>query len=73
MFQSPTIFSAGNFDGPREEVVRLKKERVVRLGPGESIKFVVRLPPGTYPFRCWIKGHTGMEGTIQVSGEGEGS
>lgn len=69
VFQSPSMFSAGEFEGDLEETVRFKQERAIMLEPGGRVEFVVRLPPGTYPFRCWVKGHTGMEGTIQVSGD----
>ena len=39
----------------------------LRLLPGKSLELIVEAPPGTYLFRCLIKGHRGMEGTIVVS------
>jgi uncharacterized cupredoxin-like copper-binding protein len=36
------------------------------LEPGQSIELYISLSPGLYPFRCWIKGHVGMEGMILV-------
>ncbi len=37
-----------------------------RLPPGRSITIVLQAPPGTYPFRCRVRGHPGMEGTVIV-------
>lgn len=66
VFQSPELFAKeafgnrpGHFDG-RQSVDTLI------LDPGQSVEVMVELPPGLYPFRCWIKGHSGMEGVIMV-------
>lgn len=37
-----------------------------RLLPGHSITIVLQARPGTYPFRCRVRGHPGMEGTVIV-------
>ena len=37
-----------------------------RLLPGRSMTVILQAPPGTYPFRCRVRGHAGMEGTILV-------
>lgn len=37
-----------------------------RLPPGQSLTIVFQAPPGTYPFRCRVRGHPGMEGTVIV-------
>lgn len=37
-----------------------------RLLPGRSITIVLQAPPGTYLFRCLVRGHPGMEGTVIV-------
>lgn len=38
----------------------------LRLLPGQSVTIRLEAPPGTYPFRCRIRGHAGMEGTLIV-------
>ena len=67
VFQSPSLFAQGKFDDSHDHVLSMKKARAVILEPGKTVEFSLQLPPGLYPFRCWIKGHTGMEGTIRVS------
>ncbi len=37
-----------------------------RVPPGRSITVLFQAPPGTYPFKCRIRGHVGMEGTMIV-------
>ena len=36
------------------------------LAPGQRLELNLTLPPGVYHFRCPIKGHRGMQGTIVV-------
>jgi uncharacterized cupredoxin-like copper-binding protein len=48
--------------------VELKEANAIVLEPGQSVELSLSLSSGLYPFRCWIKGHTGMEGTILVKG-----
>ncbi|MGH7260859.1 MAG: cupredoxin domain-containing protein [Nitrospiraceae bacterium] len=38
------------------------------VSPGRSITVLFQAPPGTYPFRCRVRGHAGMEGTVIVEG-----
>lgn len=36
----------------------------IQIKPGERIELQLVLPEGLYPFRCLMKGHRGMEGTL---------
>lgn len=38
----------------------------IPIQPGQGIELSLKLPEGLYPFRCRIKGHKGMEGTLIV-------
>jgi len=38
----------------------------LRLLPGRSVEVRFHAPPGTYLFRCNIRGHAGMTGTLLV-------
>ena len=38
----------------------------ILLKPGQHVEFSIELAPGMYPFRCGIRGHRGMEGTLMV-------
>ena len=42
-------------------------EQGMPLVPGQRLELDLTLPPGVYHFRCPIKGHRGMQGTIVVS------
>ena len=68
VFQSPRLLGAG---GIHARVSSLKAEQqqgdALILEPGSLIEVVLKLPSGVYPFRCWIKGHAGMEGAFFVS------
>lgn len=67
VFQSPQLF--------REQVRytrlapfgKMQQGSVITLEPGQSTEMELILPAGVYPFRCWIKGHSGMEGVIVAS------
>lgn len=50
-----------------ESMAVLQENNAIVLEPGQSMVGYVTLSPGLYPFRCWIKGHTGMEGVILVT------
>ena len=39
-------------------------EQGMPLAPGQRLELDLTLPPGVYHFRCPIKGHRGMHGTI---------
>ena len=39
----------------------------VRIDPGRTVEILVTPPPGTYAFRCRIRGHGGMDGTLIVA------
>lgn len=46
----------------------LEAPQSFRLLPGHSITIVLQAPSGTYLFRCRVRGHPGMEGTVIVEG-----
>lgn len=57
------------FDSPLLTDARvrlLETPESFRLAPGGSLTIVFQAPPGTYPFRCRVRGHPGMEGTVIV-------
>jgi len=66
VFHSPELFGQAAAVTWHHPVVALQEANAIVLEPGQSIELSFVLPPGLYPFRCWIKGHTGMEGTIFV-------
>ncbi len=68
IFQSPQLFSKATIQKVQESGMNLPTGGLLVLEPGVVLEFMVQLPPGIYPFRCWIKGHSGMEGTIHVLG-----
>lgn len=72
VFHSPELFgpeAAVTWHGP---MVALQEANAIVLDPGQSIELYFALSPGLYPFRCWIKGHGGMEGTILVKENSSG-
>jgi len=72
------VFHSQELFGPKAAVtwhhpmVALQESNAILLEPGQSMELSFVLSPGLYPFRCWIKGHTGMEGTIFVKGHSPG-
>jgi len=66
------VFHSQELFGPEAKVlwhqprVALQEANAVVLEPGQSIELSFTASAGLYPFRCWIKGHTGMEGTILI-------
>lgn len=66
------VFHSQELFGPEAKVlwhqpkVALQEDNAVVVEPGQSIELFFTASAGLYPFRCWIKGHTGMEGTILV-------
>ena len=66
------VFHSQELFGPESGVlwhqpkVALQEANAVVLEPGQSIELSFTPSAGFYSFRCWIKGHTGMEGTILV-------
>lgn len=38
----------------------------VRITPGRTATITLQAPPGTYLFRCVIRGHAGMTGTLII-------
>jgi uncharacterized cupredoxin-like copper-binding protein len=52
---------------PHEFVSRLLPEPgSLHVLPGRSATVVLQALPGTYPFKCRVRGHAGMEGTMIV-------
>ena len=70
VFHSPELFEKGRTLEWKAEREVVKQNHAIILEPGQSIELIVELVPGLYPFRCWIKGHKGMEGVILVDGNG---
>ncbi|GJL70762.1 MAG: hypothetical protein NPIRA06_33970 [Nitrospirales bacterium] len=66
------VFHSQELFGPDANIlwhqprVALQEANAVVLEPGQSIELYFTASAGLYPFRCWIKGHTGMEGTILI-------
>ncbi|UCE63403.1 MAG: hypothetical protein JSU59_11160 [Nitrospirota bacterium] len=66
VFQSPILalkdvrFDKNSLVGP------WKSADGIPLQPGKRIELSLVLPEGLYPFRCLIRGHKGMEGTLMV-------
>jgi plastocyanin len=67
VFHSPKLFGPEATVTWHQPKVALREANAIMLDPGQSIELMVTLAPGLYPFRCWIKGHTGMNGTILVN------
>jgi uncharacterized cupredoxin-like copper-binding protein len=36
----------------------------VRILPGHTATLIIQAPPGVYLFRCLVRGHAGMNGTL---------
>ena len=52
---------------PHEFASRLLQDsESLRVLPGHSATVVLQATPGTYPFRCRVRGHAGMDGTMIV-------
>ncbi len=66
------VFHSQELFGPKADIlwhqpkVVLQEANAIVLEPGQSIELFFTASAGLYPFRCWIKGHTGMEGTILI-------
>ena len=72
VFHSRELFGAEAAVTWHQPMVTLQEAHTIVLEPGQSIELHFTLTPGLYPFRCWIKGHTGMEGAIIVEGPSSG-
>ena len=66
VFHSPELLGSEAAIIWHQPKATLHEAHAVVLEPGQSIELYISLSPGLYPFRCWIKGHVGMEGTILV-------
>ena len=68
VFHSPELLGPAATVTWHQPMVALQDTNAIVLEPGQSVELFFTLSPGLYPFRCWIKGHTGMEGTIITKG-----
>lgn len=66
VFHSPELFGPSAAVTWQQPKAVLQEANALVLEPGQSVELSVSLSPGLYPFRCWIKGHSGMEGMIVV-------
>lgn len=67
VFQSPSLLGEEGISAQISLQKAIQQGDTLILEPGQSIEMVLTLPSGIYPFRCWIKGHAGMEGTFLVA------
>jgi uncharacterized cupredoxin-like copper-binding protein len=66
VFQSPILARKDVFFDRISLAGPWKSADGIQIQPGEQIEFSLKLPEGLYPFRCQIRGHRGMEGTLVV-------
>ena len=66
VFHSQELFGTAASVTWHHSVVSLQEANAIVLEPGQWIELSFALSPGLYSFRCWVKGHAGMEGTIVV-------
>ncbi|RMH31046.1 MAG: hypothetical protein D6690_17700 [Nitrospirae bacterium] len=65
-FHAPLLLtSAHRVQGLSEDLSVQDGEAIV-IHPGETVRFILEPRAGVYAFRCWIKGHAGMEGVMIV-------
>jgi len=66
------VFHSVELFGPKASVlwhqpmITLQESHAIVLEPGQSMELFFTASPGLYSFRCWIKGHAGMEGVLMV-------
>lgn len=63
-FQTPLLSRGLAQLLPTSELPQQPTADSVRIPPRHRIRLVVQPRAGTYAFRCRVKGHGGMEGTI---------
>jgi len=66
VFQSPILALKGVLFDRKSLPGEWKGADGIQIQPGERIELSLVLPEGWYPFRCRIRGHKGMEGTLVV-------
>lgn len=66
-FQSPQLFGENTANVKLASSGRVQAGGTIIVESGESIEMQIVLVSGWYPFRCRIKGHSGMEGVIMVT------
>ena len=66
VFHSPELFWPGLGFLWHQPKMALQEANAVVLEPGQSMALSFTASAGLYPFCCWIKRHTGMQGTILV-------
>ena len=66
VFHSPRLFGEGTISLITSPTGTERPADTFILEPRNTITVSMELSSGTYPFRCWMKGHVGKEGTIIV-------
>lgn len=70
-FHAPLFLASAHRVQWLSEPPSLQAGKAIVLHPGETVKFSLEPQAGVYVFRCWIKGHAGMEGVIVVKARGQ--
>lgn len=76
--REPHEFTSRLLTDPGVEVLSPKDQRgpqkgeALRVLPGRKVRVTLEAPPGTYLFRCRIRGHGAMQGMIIVDSPHEG-
>lgn len=65
-FTSPLLFDPRVRNLPDAGPGQPQQSGRFRILPGRSVTVTFQAPPGTYLFRCQIRGHAGMIGTLIV-------
>lgn len=66
VFQSPILARKNVLFDRKTLPGQWRRADGIHIPPGERIELSLVLPEGLYPFRCQIRGHKGMEGTLVV-------
>ncbi len=69
VFHSPLLIGERSPSAGSPDPQRVQSGGGIMLEAGESIKFQLVVGPGLYPFRCLLKGHSGMKGIIVAQDE----
>lgn len=65
-FQTPllaTVYARVQSD---PEALQRASADAIRILPGHAVTILIQAPTGVYLFRCQVRGHAGMTGTIIV-------
>lgn len=70
--REPHEFTSPLLSDPRVRIVwdadeaPIARPAGLKILPGQSAHVTLQAPPGTYLFRCTIRGHAGMNGTLVI-------